>query len=393
VLKGQYSGQRLLEGKPVDVITAYLFHAGTSDDPVQLTANTAKSFQGSIVLGMGFTFDDTDTKGVANSLADLRRLIQEDQRNAEVIRPYIGYSEVADSPTHAHHRYVINFDGRPEDVCRSAWPDLMALVAAKVKPERLKQKDAGAKSKWWQFLRPRPELQAAIAGLRRVLVAGSQASAYHALAFLPAGMVYSSNLTVFAVDSFAGFASLQAQVHEIWARFFMSTLEDDLAYTPTTCFEPYPFPPDWTTEPNLEVVGQEYYDFRADLMLRNGEGLTKTYNRFHDPYEHDPDIERLRELHTEMDRAVLQAYGWDMPTDTEFLLDYEIDEEEWGTKKKPYRLRWPDPMRDQVLARLIALNGERAAEEARSGAAADEASERRRRAPRKPATAGMQELG
>ena len=72
-----------------------------------------------------------------------------------------------------------------------------------------------------------------------------------------------------------------------------------------------------------------------------------------------------------MDRAVLAAYGWDdIPTDCEFLLDYEIDEEEWGSKKKPYRYRWPDEVRDEVLARLIALNAERAAEEQRSGAAA-----------------------
>ena len=53
-----------------------------------------------------------------------------------------------------------------------------------------------------------------------------------------------------------------------------------------------------------------------------------------------------------MDRAVLDAYAWtDIPTDCEFLLDYEIDEEQWGTRKKPYRYRWPDEVRDEVLAR------------------------------------------
>ena len=84
--------------------------------------------------------------------------------------------------------------------------------------------------------------------------------------------------------------------------------------------------------PTLEAAGQAYYDFRAALMVRNNEGLTKTYNRFHDPEERDPDILRLRELHAAMDRAVLDAYGWtDIPTDCEFLLDYEIDEEEWGS--------------------------------------------------------------
>ena len=69
-----------------------------------------------------------------------------------------------------------------------------------------------------------------------------------------------------------------------------------------------------------------------------------------------------------MDRAVLDAYGWsDIPADCEFLLDYEIDEEEWGDKKKPWRYRWPDEVRDEVLARLLELNAERAKEEASSG--------------------------
>ena len=51
------------------------------------------------------------------------------------------------------------------------------------------------------------------------------------------------------------------------------------------------------------------------------------------------------------------AYGWhDIPTECEFLLDYPIDEAEWGNKKKPYRYRWPEYVRDEVLARLLELN-------------------------------------
>ena len=103
-------------------------------------------------------------------------------------------------------------------------------------------------------------------------------------------------------------------------------------------------------------------------MVRNDEGLTKTYNRFHDPDERDPDIAKLRELHTAVDRAVLDAYGWDdISTDCEFLLDYEIDEETWGNKKKPYRYRWPEAVHDEVLARLLDLNQKRYTEEVAAG--------------------------
>ena len=104
-------------------------------------------------------------------------------------------------------------------------------------------------------------------------------------------------------------------------------------------------------------------------MVENNEGLTRTYNRFHDRDEDAPGIVELRELHTAMDRAVLAAYGWrDIATDCKFRLDYEIDEDEWSRRKKPYRYRWPDATRDEVLARLLELNAARAAEEARAGA-------------------------
>ena len=103
-------------------------------------------------------------------------------------------------------------------------------------------------------------------------------------------------------------------------------------------------------------------------MVANDEGMTRTYNRFHDIYEADPRVVELRDLQAAMDRAVLDAYGWtDVPTECAFFLDYEIDESTWGRKKKPYRYRWPDAVRDEVLARLLALNADRAAYEARAG--------------------------
>ena len=214
------------------------------------------------------------------------------------------------------------------------------------------------------------DLYAAIAGLDRVL-ANSQVSACLQFAFLPADMVYAHTTNIFPLTTNAAFCTLQSRPHEIWARFFGSSMKDDLRYTPSDCFETFPFPEGWGTHPALEAAGNAYYEHRAALMVRNDEGMTKTYNRFHDPYEDDAGIVKLRELHAAMDRAVLDAYDWtDIPTDCDFLLDYEIDEATWGRKKKPYRYRWPDPVRDEVLARLLALNAERAAEEVRTGASA-----------------------
>jgi hypothetical protein len=111
-------------------------------------------------------------------------------------------------------------------------------------------------------------------------------------------------------------------------------------------------------------------------MLGNDQGLTETYNRFHDPEERDPEVLRLRGLHETMDRAALDAYGWrDIQPTCEFLLDFEDDADEENhepsRRKKPWRYRWPDEIRDEVLARLLELNRVRAEEEQLSGVTAE----------------------
>ena len=437
---GSFPGVKRLDGEAAETITAFLFHRGGHDDPARLAANAGKSFVGSYVLGMGFTFDDTDTKGVATPLAEMRRLIEANPRNRQAIFPYIGGEEVNTSPTHAHHRYVINFrdwplrreeaawearegigesregvgESRAEDGaewCRyplnredvgeswadadderrrelrrqpivphdypepvaADWPELLAIVEERVKPERMKLNRKVRRERWWQFGDRQPALQGAVVGLERVLVTGAAAVMYHMITFISSHQVFSHKLIVFPSNSTASFAALQSRIHEIWSAFFGTTFgsADALTYNPTKVFYSFPFPENWEAHPALEAVGKAYYEHRATLMVRNDEGMTKTYNRFHDPYENDSDIAELRALHAAMDRAVLDAYGWsDIPTDCEFQLDYAIDEATWGRKRKPYRYRWPDATRDEVLARLLELNAERAAEETRAGAAA-----------------------
>ncbi|MBL8793570.1 MAG: N-6 DNA methylase [Planctomycetia bacterium] len=372
VVKRQMDRPYSLDGKDVPLITAYLFHAGGHENPATLKANADKSFIGSYVLGMGFTFDDTDKDGVASPLAEMQRLIAKDKRNAERIFPYIGGEEVNDSPTHAHHRYVINFGEMTEAEARR-WPDLVRIVEEKVKPERLKQNREIRARYWWRFGETTPALFSAINARQRVLVCPIISNKL-SFAFLPAKTVFSHKLAVFPFQSTSAFGALQSRCHEVWARFFSSTMKDDLNYSPSDCFETFPFPTDFETDPQLEAAGKAYYDFRAALMVQNNEGLTKTYNRFHDPSERSPDIQKLRDLHAAMDRAVLDAYGWaDLKPTCDFLLDYEEeddDEESSGRqRKKPWRYRWPDEFRDEVLARLLELNKKRAEEEALAGPA------------------------
>ena len=397
VHKGPTPAPYELDGRRVQLITAYLFHAGPDNDPQHLDANNGRSFQGSIVLGMGFTFDDTDTKGVANTIVDMNRLIVNDPSNRDRIFPYIGGEEVNSDPGQRHHRFVANFEDFPlgrrdlsphwndatetqrKEYCRSGlvprdylgpvaedWPGLLELVKSKVWKERCKQSEEISKYPWWRFWRPRAELLAAIKNLPRVL-AISSVGQHGSFSFITAGSVYSHALVVFPLSTYAAFASLQSQPHDAWMRFLGSSMKDDLRYTPEDCFETFPFPPHFETHPDLEVAGHACHKHRADLMIRTSLGLTKTYNRFHDPEEKHPEIVRLRELHQAMDEAALRAYGWNLALEYGFFPDFEPGEDEDGEPAKVrIRYRWPNALREDVLGRLLDLNAQRATEEARA---------------------------
>ena len=161
---------------------------------------------------------------------------------------------------------------------------------------------------------------------------------------------------------------LQARTHELWCTTFGSTrgAADDSTYNPSDVFINFPFP-NIEADTTLDAAGQAYHDHRAQLMVARDEGLTKTYNRFHDRDENSADILELRRLHTAMDHAVLRAYGWDdlIPQAVPQFLD-ETNEDD---HKYQGRYFWPADVRDEILARLLNLNAERAAEEKALGIA------------------------
>ena len=365
--------------------------------PKALAANSGKAFLGSVIFGMGFTFDDKAfVKGESESIAKMRRLIETDRRNADCIFPYIGGEELNTEPRHAYQRYVINFfdfplsrdlgqgswsemDNSERATCRVTgivpgdypsevaedWPDLLEIVRLRVKPERDVQKRDALRERWWQYAEKRPGLYTTIAPLQRVLAINCGACPHMAFAFLPANMVYANTLDVVAFSTFPPFAVLQSRVHELWARFFSLSMKDDLRYAPSDCFRTFPFPENFETHSALEVIGETYYTFRSQLMIGRNEGLTKTYNRFHARGENELKIARLRALHLELDTTVLRAYGWEDLADRaapEFI-EQDVDE----VKAPKTRLDWSLVFKDEVLARLLALNSERAAAEGAAG--------------------------
>lgn len=383
----------LLDGRPVRRISPYLVEGDMDGAPATLRENGGLSFIGTFLLGTGFTFDDVNArKGKSAPLSEMTRLTESDRRNTEVIMPYLGGEEVNNSPSFSHHRYAINFGEWPLERSRTErswfamdererreqlrsgsvafdypepvaadWPDLLGVLRREVLPARLEQADEGGRRYWWRFLRTRPELREAIAALDHVLVVNCGATPHLAFARRSSEAIFSHTLAVFALSTFAAFATLQSRVHEVWARFFASSMKDDLRYTPTDCFETFPLPPGFADAPALEAAGRACHDHRAALMVARAEGMTRTYNRFHDAGDTADDIAALRALHAGMDDAVLRAYGWDDLADAAAPVFIPADDA--GDHQYAGRLFWPPSLRDEVLARLLQLNEARAAAE------------------------------
>jgi hypothetical protein len=355
VRRGSWSGRCVLNEQPTSAITAFLTTPGAvSGKPYRLLANEDKSFIGTYVLGMGFVLEPKEAQ----------RLIEKDSSNKDVLFPYLNGEDLNSRPDPSPSRWVINFFDWPLDresapksyqgPVASDYPDCLAIVEAKVKPERMKLKRKVRRERWWQFAERCPALYATIKGLENVLVL-CRVTKYLSVVVAPTGWVYSIETAVFSLNAPSWLPVLQSSIYEPWVREYTSTLETRLRFSPSDCFETFPLPT--IDSPAMTCLGESYHNNRRQLMVARQEGLTKTYNRFHDSSEVATDIQKLRDLHVEMDQAVAAAYGWD---------DLELGHGFHETKQG-IRFTISEPVRREVLQRLLKLNHERYAEEVKQG--------------------------
>jgi hypothetical protein len=278
-------------------------------------------------------------------------ILGQDKNYVQIIKKYISGEDVNSNFDCSASRWVIDFGDSSEDQART-YPLAFSVVDRLVKPQRIKGAP-DTRTRWWQFARRAVDLYEGISGQQEVLV-NSEVSKYLAFSIVPAGMVFASTLIVCRGNPRSRFPLLQSTIHESWALKYSSTLETRLRYSPSDCFETFPF----VVGTKLTTsCGQTYYDHRGQVMLTRQEGLTKTYNRFHNLDESAADIQRLRDLHVEMDRAVADAYGW-----SDLDLGHGFHETKHGT-----RYTISESARREVLARLLKLNHERHTEEVRQG--------------------------
>lgn len=359
----EWNGAFLLDERQVEGITANLTKPGTvSGKPFRLKENSNRAFQGTTVLGMGFVIEHEEAAALINRNAS----------NADVIFPYLNGIDLNSRSDQTASRSVINFFDWPLDK-RTApagydgpvaddYPDCLAIVRERVKPER----DANtysprARENWWLYERSRGELYSSIAGLPTVL-ASTRVTKYFSVSLLPNNGVFSVDLAVYASNSLAVFSCLSSSLFQVWIRETSSTMKHDIRFSISDSFETFPFVKSVFDQEAGELsalcaTGTQYLGHRATMMSARKEGLTTSYNRFHDPDESAGDINKLRELHVEIDQAVAAAYGWD-----DLDLGHGFHETKQGI-----RFTISEPARREVLQRLLKLNHERYAEEVKQG--------------------------
>jgi len=365
ILKGAECQNVLLNGVETDRISAFLIAGEQDNSPERLVSNPYFSV-GMKIYGQGFLFDDEDED--ASSTSQMRRILLENPDLADRVKPYIGGEDINNKPNATTSRYAIYLSDLDEESALEQVKPLANIVRQKVLPNRMKlgsnPNNTQLKRKWWAYQAHRPRLQSEILELSKALMI-SGVTSHLAFTFVPSSFIPSHKLVVIASEKYSVFCCLQSRVHEVWVRMFTSTFEDRLNYSPSDCYENFPLPTAFGSVNLLETCGSHYFMERAALMGHWNEGLTKIYNRFHDVRDETPGVEGLRCLHQAMDRAVLQSYGWNdlAESATPMFLDQDAE----GEHCYQNRFFWPAPFRDEVLARLLKLNAERAADERARG--------------------------
>ncbi|OGR13713.1 MAG: hypothetical protein A2341_05905, partial [Deltaproteobacteria bacterium RIFOXYB12_FULL_58_9] len=365
IAKGDWHGTKRLDGLVVEELSTRLDAEVLQGEPNALVGNRGKSFQGSNILGPGFKM----------ATAEAQLLLRKDPKNKTVLFPYLNGEDLNSSPDQTAVRWIINFFDWPLEKAQQ-YPDCFEIVQTKVLPQREHDNRELYRRCWWQYAEKRPGLCRAIAGLPKVLVR-SQLSKHGAFAIVRNEFVYDTKLIVFALDPQPAFPILQSTLHLAWSWQFGATLKTDLNYSPSVCFDTYPFPTNVVTAraKPLGFFGEHYHEHRRQLMLKNNEGLTKTYNRFHDPEDKTEGVVELRKLHVEMDNAVRDAYGWaDLDLGHDWIKKVTTEEKKdkkTGKVKTVEKVEWrytiSEKARQEVLKRLLALNHKIYAEEVAAG--------------------------
>lgn len=264
------------------------------------------------------------------------------------------YRNGRDLTSRSRGMMVIDLFGLDVEAVRKKFPEVYQHILIAVKPERDLSRDATFKEKWWIFGRPRTEMRPALKGLTRY-IATVETTKHRIFQFLDESILPDHMLIAIGSDDAFHLGVLSSRIHTSWALRAGGWLGmgNDPRYSKSRCFDPFPFPEASETQKSKIRDIAEELDAQRKAVLANPDKkltLTRLYNvrealrtkgleRLSEEEAHIKDdglVLILNELHDRLDAAVAEAYGW--------------------------RVDLPEA---EILTRLVALNKQRVADEAR----------------------------
>jgi len=277
----------------------------------RLAANLNQCFQGVIPVGKGFIVTEKQAKEWSKA----------DSKNKEVLKLFSMGANLAKNPNGMPERWIVDFnDMSVEEASDYIIP--FEHVKATVKPERDKNRREVTRINWWKYGEKRPALRKAIASLSCYFTV-PRVSKW--AVFIPAPLCWlpgDLNIVV-ASDDFYILGILTSKIHRVWVKAQSSTLEDRTRYTHNTCFETFPFPqmPSSKLVEQIRATAQQLHQYRTQQMETKQWGITQLYNKFFN----EP-TSQLFKLHAQLDKQVIQAYGFDASDDIlEKLLELNLE--------------------------------------------------------------------
>ncbi|MBX3712939.1 MAG: class I SAM-dependent DNA methyltransferase [Lysobacter sp.] len=327
-----------------------------------LSSNSQLCCVGYQLTGQGFVVDTLIAEQFAASCSNQSRWI----------RPLVSGRDIVQSPRGV---YAIDLFGLDAGQLRGQYPDLYQWVLTRVKPERDQNPRQSLRERWWLFGEARSTFRPALAGLSRAIVTSLTAK-YRTFVFVDANTICDSTTVMFAIEDAIQFGVLSSCIHVIWAVTAGGRLGvgNDPRYSKVRCFDSFPFPAtpaeqdshirtlaeqldahrkrQQAAHPDLTLTGM----YNVLEKLRSGEALSAKERTIH---EHGL-VSVLRQLHDDLDAAVLDAYGW-----SDLLPLLRVAHGNDAPAEGQTRDEAKRAFDEAVLERLVALNAERAAEEAR----------------------------
>ena len=394
IRNGQFNGNLMLDGKKVSFISSYLSNQSNLN-PYKLEDSKDKCFIGSSLLGKGFIINEHE-----------KQILSKNPINNEVIFPTFNGDELNNEYDFNNKNYAIYFGNLDYDDALK-YSDVILHLKNTVLLERNQGKQKEYAKTYWRYKRPTIELYNKLRHSKSYLIT-ALTTRYLNYTIVDTFAIFSHAIGVIVINSTSDFTILQSIFHVEWSIKNGSSLANTIRYTPSDCFETFPFPQHLTAtqEQNLEAIGEAYHEHRRQLMLKMQLGLTKTYNAFHakeiqesraksqglesldkktiekqygkevwNLWNHLQKTEgtcsieeavagivELRRLHVLMDEAVLDAYGW-----TDVRLRHDFYEVDYLPVNDRVRYTIHPEARKEILKRLLELNHKIHGEEVAAG--------------------------